>query len=183
MVARERMLAGEPYRPTDPELVEARRRAAALCERFNRVDALERAATLAELLGNVGENAEILPPLRCDYGTQTTLGARSFVNFGLVVLDAAPVAIGADVQIGPNVQLLTSTHPTDPTARRTRLEAAEPISIADDVWLGGGVIVCPGVSIGAGTVVGAGAVVVRDLPAGVVAVGNPARVVRELEAS
>ena len=107
-------------------------------------------------------------------------GARSFVNFGLVALDVTSITIGDDVQIGPNVQLLTPTHPIDPEERRSKVEAAKPITIGDNVWLGGGVIVCPGVTIGANTVVGAGAVVVRDLPANVVAVGNPARVVRNL---
>ena len=115
-----------------------------------------------------------------DYGSQTTIGARTFINVGAVILDVGRVTIGADVQIGPNVQLLTPTHPLEPDLRRTGVEAAEPIAIGDNVWLGGGVIVCPGVTIGADTVVGAGAVVTRDLPAGVLAVGNPARVLRTL---
>ena len=122
----------------------------------------------------------IEPPLRCDYGAQISLGARSFVNFGAIILDCAAVTIGADVQIGPNVQLLTPTHPLDPELRRTGIEGAAPITIGDGVWLGGGVIVCPGVTIGADTVVGAGSVVVRELPARVLAVGNPCRVVRDL---
>lgn len=178
---RERMLAGEPYAPGDPELVAARRRALALCQRFDTVGEEERDAILRDLLGEVGPGAAVLPPLRCDYGSQITLGPRSFVNFGLVALDAAAVTIGADVQIGPNVQLLTSTHPLRAAERRSGMEGAKPITLGDDVWLGGGVIVCPGVSIGARTVVGAGAVVVRDLPVGVLAAGNPARFVRELE--
>ncbi|WP_308259108.1 sugar O-acetyltransferase [Pseudonocardia sp. H11422] len=117
----------------------------------------------------------IRPPLFCDYGYQIHIGARVFVNFGLVALDVATITIGDDVQIGPNVQLLTPTHPVEPEPRRARFEAARPIAIGDNVWIGGGAIVLPGVSIGADTVVGAGAVVTRDLPAGVVAVGNPAR--------
>ena len=119
-------------------------------------------------------------PFFCDYGTQLRIGARTFANFNLVALDVAPITIGEDVQIGPNVQLLTATHPLDAEPRRKKLESGRPIAIADNVWLGGGVIVCPGVSIGADTVVGAGAVVTRDLPARVLAVGNPARVVRPL---
>ena len=115
-----------------------------------------------------------------DYGYQTTIGAGTFINAGAVILDVGRVTIGADVQIGPNVQLLTPTHPLEPELRRSGAEAAEPITIGDNVWLGGGVIVCPGVSIGRDTVVGAGAVVTRDLPAGVLAVGNPARVIRQL---
>ena len=112
-----------------------------------------------------------------DYGYQTSIGAGTFINSGAVILDVGRVTIGADVQIGPNVQLLTPTHPLDPEQRRSGAEAAEPITIGDNVWLGGGVIVCPGVTIGQDTVVGAGAVVTRDLPPGVLAVGNPARVV------
>jgi maltose O-acetyltransferase len=135
---------------------------------------------LTQLLGAYGEDAEIRPPFHCDYGYQTRIGPRTFVNVGLVALDVARITIGADVQIGPYVQLLTATHPLEPGPRRDKWEAAQPIRIDDNVWLGGGVIVCPGVRVGADTVVGAGAVVTRDLPAGVLAVGNPARVVRSL---
>lgn len=180
---KERMLAGEPYLADDPELAADLRRAAELCERFNTspaADPAARRAVLAELLGGLGEGAEVRPPLYVDYGYRTTIGPGTFVNFGAVVLDVAPVSVGADVQIGPNVQLLTPTHPLDPERRRAKWEAAEPVTVGDNVWLGGGVIVCPGVTIGENTVVGAGAVVTRDLPANVVAVGNPARVVREL---
>jgi maltose O-acetyltransferase len=132
------------------------------------------------LVGAFGEGSEIRPPFHCDYGYQLHIGSRTFANFGLVALDVARIDIGDDVQIGPAVQLLTPTHPIDPELRRRKWEAAEPISIGDNVWLGGGVVVCPGVSIGADTVVGAGAVVSRDLPANVVAVGNPARIIREI---
>jgi maltose O-acetyltransferase len=135
---------------------------------------------LEELLGSVGEGTEIRPPFYVDYGAHITVGARTFANFGLVALDVAPITIGDDVQMGPNVQLLTPTHPVEPEPRRQKWEAAEPITIGDNVWLGGGVVVCPGVTIGENTVVGAGAVVTKDLPAGVVAVGNPARVVRSV---
>ncbi|HEX5568548.1 MAG TPA: sugar O-acetyltransferase [Streptomyces sp.] len=177
------MLAGEPYIADDPELVADLRRAAELSERFNTSPAGDpgaRRAVLAELLGELGEGAEVRPPLYVDYGYRISVGPGTFVNFGAVMLDVARITIGADAQIGPNVQLLTPTHPLDPEERRAKWEAAEPITIGDNVWLGGGVIVCPGVTIGENTVVGAGAVVARDLPANVVAVGNPARVVREL---
>ena len=103
-----------------------------------------------------------------------------FANFGLVALDVATITIGDDVQIGPNVQLLTPTHPVEPELRLAKWEAAQPIVIGDNAWLGGGAVVLAGVTVGPGTVVGAGAVVTRDLPAGVVAVGNPARVLRTL---
>jgi maltose O-acetyltransferase len=135
---------------------------------------------LLELLGGVGDETEIRPPFQVDYGSQIRIGARCFANYGLVALDVAAITIGDDVQIGPNVQLLTPTHPVDAELRRAKWEAAAPITIGDNVWLGGGAIVLPGVTIGADTVVGAGAVVTRDLPSGVVAVGNPARVVRTL---
>jgi maltose O-acetyltransferase len=177
------MLAGELYLADDPELAADALRAAQLTDRYNAVPAAEqstRDALLKELLGAVGEDVVVRPPLRADYGRQTSIGPRTFVNWGLILADVARVNIGADVQIGPNVQLLTPTHPVEPEPRRAKWEAGEPITLGDNVWLGGGVIVCPGVTIGEDTVVGAGAVVARDLPAGVVAVGNPARVVREL---
>jgi maltose O-acetyltransferase len=180
---RERMLAGELYIADDPQLARESARAQRLTHEINTMDPTDgerRRVLLAELLGAFGEGSEIRPPLWCDYGYQTFVGDRCFANWGLVSLDVATVRIGDDVQIGPNVQLLTATHPLEPGPRRDKWEAARPIVVGDNVWLGGGVIVCPGVTIGADTVVGAGSVVVRDLPAGVVAVGSPARVVRAL---
>ena len=180
---RERMLAGELYLADDPVLAEEQARAATLLERFNQTgvdDAAERRGLLLGLLGQLGEGSEIKPPLRCDYGYRIRVGARTFVNYGLVALDVASIAIGDDVQIGPNVQLLTPTHPVEPDARRAKWEAAEPIAIEGNVWLGGGVIVLPGVTIGENTVVGAGSIVTKDLPPNVVAAGNPARVVRSI---
>jgi maltose O-acetyltransferase len=181
---KELMLAGELYIADDPELAVDSRRAQALTHRYNTMDPNDRDgrhAILRELLGDFGEHSELRPPFRCDYGYQTFVGARSFANFGLVVLDVARVTIGDDVQMGPNVQLLTATHPLEPGPRRDRWESARPITIGDNAWLGGGVIVGPGVTIGANTVVGAGAVVTRDLPPDVLAVGVPARVVRAIE--
>ena len=174
------MLAGELYL-ADDALAAEHHRAVDLTERYNRLAPGDpgRRRILLELLGSFGEGSVLRSPFRCDYGSQLCIGERTFVNFGLVALDAAPITIGDDVQIGPNVQLLTPTHPIDPGARRDKWEAAEPIGVGDNVWLGGGVIVLPGVSIGRDTVVGAGAVVTRDLPSGVVAAGNPARVIRE----
>lgn len=180
---RERMLAGDRYLADDPVLQQESRRAMALTEEFNAspsTDPDARHRILTRLLGSIGADSEIRPPFHCDYGFQTHIGARTFVNFGLVALDVARITIGDDVQIGPRVQLLTPTHPLDPVERREKWESAGPITIEDNVWLGGGVIVCAGVTIGADTVVGAGAVVTRDLPAGVLAVGTPARVVRLL---
>jgi maltose O-acetyltransferase len=181
---RERMLAGDPYIADDPEIGEAAAAALDLAAAYNATSARQRPLRrqlLEQLLGAVGEDTEIRPPLYVDYGSNLRIGARSFANFGLVALDVAAITIGDDVQIGPNVQLLTPTHPVEPGPRRQKWEAAQPITIGDNVWLGGGVVVLPGVTIGADTVVGAGSVVTRDLPAGVVAVGNPARVVRTVE--
>jgi maltose O-acetyltransferase len=180
---RERMEAGDLYLADDPELEAMALHAARLQAQYNRtsVDELDaRRAILEELLGGVGAGTVIRPPFSCDYGRYITIGANTFVNVGLVALDVAPISIGDDVQIGPNVQLLTPTHPIEPEPRRAKWEAAEPITIGANVWLGGGAIVLPGVTIGDDTVIGAGSVVTRDLPARVVAVGNPARVMRRL---
>src|SRR3954462_12506568 len=183
---RERMLAGDLYIADDPQLAHDADRALALTHRLNTMDPSDgpgRRAVLTELLGAVGEGSESRPPFRCDYGYHTFVGARTFANFGLISLDVSTVTIGDDVQIGPNVQLLTPLHPVAAGPRRDKWEAARPITIGHNVWLGGGVIVLPGVTIGDNTVVGAGAVVTRDLPPNVVAVGNPARVVRAIGAA
>jgi maltose O-acetyltransferase len=180
---RERMLAGDLYRGADDELVAEMEQAMRLTKRFNDSDpgdADGRRAILEELLGEVGDEVDIRPPLHVDYGSHTRIGARTFVNFGLMALDVAPITIGEDVLLGPNVQLLTPTHPLDPEPRRAKWEAALPITIGDNVWIGGMVVVCPGVTIGQDAVIGAGSVVTRDVPAGAVAVGNPARVIRSV---
>jgi maltose O-acetyltransferase len=177
------MLAGDLYIADDPELARDNLRAMALMERFNESPASDpgmRQRLLDDLLGSFGKGSEIRPPLYCDYGYQIHIGARTFVNFGLMALDVAEIKIGDDVQIGPNVQLLTPTHPTDAELRRAKWEAALPIMIEDNVWIGGGAIILPGVIIGENAIVGAGAVVTKDLPANTVAVGNPARVARSL---
>ncbi|WP_301173854.1 sugar O-acetyltransferase [Actinomadura geliboluensis] len=180
---RERMLAGDLYIADDPDLEAASRRAVALAHRYGEVYATDPDAArpiLEDLLGSIAPDAHIRPPLYVDYGSYITVGSGTFANFGLTALDVAPITIGSDVQIGPNVQLLTPTHPLDPERRRAKLEASEPIVIEDNVWLGGGAIVLPGVTIGENSVIGAGAVVTKDVPANVVAVGNPARVIRSL---
>lgn len=180
---RERMLAGDRYIADDPELQGEMRRAALLTERYNQSSvaaARERRAILEELLGSIGRGVEVRPPIYCDYGYQTHIGAGTFVNFGLVAADVAEIRIGENVQVGPGVQLLTATHPAEARARLERWESGRPITLGANVWLGGGVIVGPGVRIGENTVVGAGTVVVRDLPSNVLAVGNPSRIVRDL---
>jgi maltose O-acetyltransferase len=180
---RERMLDGDLYIADDPELEAAMMRASRLADEYNALASRDREAAkpiLAKLLGAVGAETVVRAPLYVDYGEHLTIGARTFVNFGLVALDVAPIAIGDDCQLGPNVQLLTAYHPTEPEPRRAKLEAAASIVVGHNVWLGGGVIVLPGVSIGDDSVVGAGSVVTKDVPGGVVAAGNPARVIREL---
>src|SRR5689334_23223760 len=183
MTEREKMLAGQLYEASDPELVRMRRRARALTRAYNastEEQPEERQRILGELFGRLGPDAEIEPPFHCDYGVNIHAGRRLYMNFGCVVLDVNEVHIGDNVFVAPGVQLLTATHPL-PAAERIRgAELGLPIHIGDNVWLGGGVIVCPGVRIGANTTIGAGSVVVKDIPAGVLAAGNPCRVIRAL---
>lgn len=179
-----RMLDGELYHADDDAIRSAHARARAICDRFNATahDAdAERDAILRELCRSVGEGVVVRPSFRCDYGTNLDIGAGTFINFDAVVLDVVDVVLGRDCQLATRVQLLTATHPVDPGPRRAGWESGAPIVLEDNVWLGGGVIVCPGVTIGRDTVVGAGAVVTKDLPSGVVAVGVPARVLRDID--
>jgi len=174
---RDRMLSGELYRADDPELVAARRACRRLLDAFNAGDE----HVLPELLGSLGKGSEILPRFQCDYGTQISMGAGCFVNYDAIFLDCASITIGDHVQIGPRVQLVTALHPVDDhESRRAGWESAAPIVIADNAWLSSGVIVCPGVTISENSVIGAGSVVVRDIRAGVLAVGSPCRVLRRL---
>jgi maltose O-acetyltransferase len=178
------MLAGDDYLALDPELQVGLVRAARLSAQFNIAygedpDAAQ--ALLPGLLGSIAPDTYIRGPLYVDYGDNIAFGSGCFANYGLVAADVAPITIGDDVLIGPNVQLLTPSHPIDPERRRNKLESAAPITIRDNVWLGGGVIVLGGVTIGENSIIGAGAVVTKDIPANVVAVGNPARVIRELQ--
>lgn len=180
---KDRMLRGEPYLAGDADLLLERKHCRLLCEQFNATTfaaTTARREILAELLGELGEDAEIMAPFQCDYGWQISVGARTFINYGAVVLDSARVTIAEDVQIGPSVHLLTALHPLDPGARRRGVETAEPVTIGAGAWLATGVIVCPGVSIGADAVVGARSVVTSDLPAGHLCFGSPCRVIREI---
>ncbi|MGY3204597.1 sugar O-acetyltransferase [Streptomyces sp. TE5632] len=179
----ERMQAGDLYIADDPEIARRQQQAVRLAARYQAAyaeDAGAAGSILAELLGAVGEQAHVRPPLYVDYGSNITIGARTFVNYNLTALDVAAIVIGEDCQIGPGVQLLTPTHPLEPRPRRDKLEAAQPITIGDNVWIGGGAIVLPGVTIGDNSVIGAGSVVTKDVPPNVVAVGSPARPVRTL---
>lgn len=179
----ERMLAGDLYIADDPEIIRRQQRAVRLATRYQAAYAEDVDAArplLAELLGALGDEAHVRPPLYVDYGRNITIGARTFVNYHLTALDVAAITVGEDCQIGPHVQLLTPTHPLESSPRRDKLEAARPITVGDNVWIGGGAIVLPGVTIGDNSVIGAGAVVTKDVAANVVAVGNPARPVRSV---
>jgi maltose O-acetyltransferase len=177
---RDKMVAGEAYDAQDADLVAAREHARRLCWALNATSAAdERRRLVRELFGGGGDSASIQPPFFCDYGWNIELGERVYFNFNCVVLDVCRVAIGAFTLFGPNVQILTPLHPFAPELRR-REEYGKPVTIGEDVWVGGGAMILPGVTIGARTVIGAGSVVTRDLPAGVLAAGNPCRVVRTL---
>ena len=182
MTEREKMLAGAPYDPSDQELIAARQRARDLCQALNATregDPHERRRILRDLLGAGADSASIQPPFFCDYGFNIELGERVFFNFNCVVLDVCSVRIGDFTLFGPAVQIYTATHPLDAEQRR-REELGKPIEIGSDVWVGGGAIILPGVKIGARAVIGAGSVVTRDVPEGVLAAGNPCRVVRQI---
>ena len=175
------MLAGDEFRADDPDLDADGARATALLTRYDaEPDPDRRRALLTELLGSVGAGSTVRSPFRCDFGSRITVGASCFVNWGAVLQDTGPITLGDSVMLGPNVQVLTAVHPLDPARRRAGWQRAVPVVIGDNAWLGGGAVVLPGVTIGADAVVGAGSVVTRDVPPGVLVVGNPARVVRAL---
>jgi maltose O-acetyltransferase len=179
---REKMLAGEMYSPLDPELVTARTRARDLLWDLNatrEADEVYRRRVLRELFGSGGDTVWLQPPFFCDYGSNIHLGERVYFNFNCVVLDVCEVRIGARTLFGPSVQIYAATHPLDAEARKT-LEFGKPVTIGSDVWVGGGAIILPGVTIGDRAVIGAGSVVTKDVPASVLAIGNPCRVVRGL---
>lgn len=177
-----KMLAGEPYDPFDSELVSARQRARDLCRKLNQTPESEQAAqrqVLQELFGTGGDSVWMQPPFHCDYGSNIHLGTRVYFNFNCVILDVCEVHIGDYTLFGPGVQILTPLHPLDAASRREK-EYGKPIVIGADVWVGGGALILAGVCIGAKTVIGAGSVVTRDVPDGVLAAGNPCRVIRDI---
>lgn len=181
--AHERMVAGDWYLAADPEIQRAFRHGLRETARFNDSYAQDPDGAqdiLRDLLGTFGDGAHVRAPLRVDYGPRLHVGEGTFINFGLLALDVVDIRIGRHCQLATNVQLLTPIHPLEPEPRKAGYEAAEPISIGDNVWIGSGVIVCPGVTIGEDCVIGAGAVITRDVPPRSLAVGNPARVIREL---
>lgn len=183
---KQKMLRGEWYDANyDPQLLTERERCRAFCETFNHPDRTphERDAALHQALPRLGERTTVVPPLHCDYGTQVETGTDCFFNFGTTFLDEAPIRFGNHVFVGPDCGFYTAIHPLNAQRRNLGLERALPITVEDDVWIGGHVTVLPGVTIGRGSVVGAGSVVTRDVPPGVVAAGNPCRVIRAIEPS
>ncbi|MEM8502105.1 MAG: sugar O-acetyltransferase [Cyanobacteria bacterium P01_D01_bin.1] len=180
---REKMLAGELYLATDPELAGLHHKATALMHRFNQShphNISERKEIIRQLFGSIGQEFTINPPFYCDYGCHIRAGENLYINYDCTILDCAEVHIGNNVLIATKVQIYAAYHPVDPTIRLTGKELAAPVHIGDNVWLGGGAIVCPGVSIGENTTIGAGSVVTKDIPSNVVAVGNPCRVIRSV---
>lgn len=176
---KQKMLAGELYHAGSPELQAEQTANRQWMQRYNHSSDLfneARHALLVEHFGEVGEGTVIRAPFCCDYGYNIRIGANTFMNFNCVILDVLPVSIGDDCQIGPGVQVYTAEHPMDPDLRRTGLESGRPVSIGNNVWIGGAAIILAGVTIGDNAVIGAGSVVTRDVPAGATAMGNPARV-------
>jgi maltose O-acetyltransferase len=180
---KEKMLDGELYIALDPELSQERTQTRLLTQKLNdsREDEPEkRLEILKKLIPNAGSELWIQPPFYCDYGQNIIIGDKVFFNFNCVVLDVTYVTIGSRTLFGPNVQIYTATHPMDPVIRASGVESAKPITIGEDVWVGGSAIICPGVTIGNRTIIGAGSVVTRDIPDDVFAAGNPCRVIRSL---
>jgi len=183
MTEKEKMLSGELYDACDPDLLLELNAVKVRCQEYNRLlptDFAARNAMLREMLGCADEDTFINQPFYCDYGRHIRVGKRFFANFGLTILDEAPVTIGDNCFIGPNVDIYTACHSTDPAARNQRREWAEPVCIGHNVWIGGHVTILPGVSIGDNCTIGAGSVVTHDIPANSIAAGNPARVIKTL---
>ena len=184
MTEKEKMLAGLTYSAVDAQLLEELNAVKEVIHRYNSMspsDNSGRLEILKSLLGSIGDDDIVInQPFYCDYGKQISVGKRFFANFHFTVLDEAKVTIGDDCSIGPNVSIYTACHSTDPVARNTRDEWAEPVTIGNNVWIGGSAVILPGVTIGDNVTIGAGSVVTKDIPSGVVAAGNPCKVIREL---
>lgn len=181
---KERMLNGELYDASDPQLVAERERARELTREYNHTTEDElgrRRDLLGELFGTIENDAYVEPPLRCDYGSNVHVGEGFYANFGCVLLDVRRVAFGRNCLLGPGVHVYAATHPLSAEERATGLEYGEPVTVGDDVWIGGRAVLNPGVTVGDGSVIASGSVVSEDIPAGVVVGGNPAEIVTELE--
>ena len=184
MTEKEKMLSGQIYSAVDKQLLDELYATKEVVQKYNSLSPLDNAGRLEilkGLLGGIGDDAIIInQPFYCDYGKQISVGKRFFANFHFTVLDEAPVTIGDDCFIGPNVSIYTACHSTDPVERNTRQEWAEPVTIGNNVWIGGSVTILPGVTIGDNVTIGAGSVVTKDIPSCTVAVGNPCRVIKVL---
>ena len=183
MTEKEKMLAGEIYDACNPELLEELNAVKVLCQQYNQLlptDFAARNEMLQQMLGQADADTFINQPFYCDYGKQIRVGKRFFANFCLTILDEALVTFGDDCFVGPNVSIYTACHSTNPVERNTRQEWAKPVTIGNNVWIGGSVTILAGVTIGDNCTIGAGSVVTRDIPANSVAVGNPARVVKQV---
>ncbi|MBR6938153.1 MAG: sugar O-acetyltransferase [Prevotella sp.] len=184
MTEKEKMLAGEYYSAIDPELVRELNETKDIIQQYNNLrpsDTQGRFEILKNLIGKMADdNALIIQPFFCDYGKHIRLGKRFFANFNFTVLDEAYVTIGDDCFIGPNVSIYTACHSTNPIERNSRKEWALPVTIGNNVWIGGSVTILPGVTIGDNVTIGAGSVVVKDIPSNVIAVGNPCRMIKRL---
>jgi maltose O-acetyltransferase len=177
-----KMLAGELYDAGDKELLAMRIKARELMQEYNQTlyDREKRLVILEKLLGKTGKNIDIQAPFFCDYGCHIEAGNNFFANFNCVFLDCNYIKMGNNVFLGPAVQIYAAHHPILAAERIKGPELASPVTIGDNVWIGGGSIICAGVTIGDNTTIGAGTVVVKDIPANVVAVGNPCRVIKNL---
>lgn len=180
---KEKLVTGQLYNAFDENLVSERNHASALYTELNQLgksNREQRELILHQLFGACGKNLWVESPFFCDYGFQISVGDNVFVNFNCTILDGAPVKIGNNVLLGPNVQIYSATHPTQWKLRQKGLEYAKPVTIGNDVWIGGGAVICPGIKIGSRTTIGAGSVVTKDIPSDVVAAGNPARIIKHL---
>ncbi|KJD31928.1 hypothetical protein PK35_12325 [Tamlana nanhaiensis] len=184
MTEKQKMLAGEMYNPSDPELMKERHAVRLLFQEFNSLDENhfeERKKVLYKIFINAGENLYVEPPFHCDYGSNIIAGKNLFMNFNCCILDVAQITIGDNCMFGPHVQIYTATHPLEFKARNSGKEYAKPIAIGNNVWIGGNATICPGVTLGHNVVVGSGAVVTKSFPDNVVIAGNPAKIIKTID--
>lgn len=183
MSEKQKMLAGDLYLASDPELVADRLRARNILHSYNSTmpdRTAERSQILKDFFGSLGPDHEIEPPFYCDYGYNIHAGRKLYMNFGCVILDCNKVTIGDNVLMGPYVQIYAASHPTDSSVRLSGRELSAPVTIGDNVWIGGGAIILPGVTIGSNTTVGAGSVVTKNVPDHVIAAGNPCKILKQI---
>ncbi|UFU00108.1 maltose O-acetyltransferase [Radiobacillus kanasensis] len=181
---KEKMIAGELYKPGDPELVAGRKEARRLVRLYNQTtedDGQERTRILKELFGSTGEHLYMETNIRCDYGYNIYVGEHFYANFDCVLLDVCEIRIGDNCMLAPGVHIYTATHPLHPVERNSGKELGKPVTIGNNVWIGGSAVINPGVTIGDNAVIASGAVVTKDVPANTVVGGNPAKIIKEIE--